>query len=357
MNLKWLTAVMFSTLCLVGSGFAQERTPAPQGAPAAIGVAVGTRAPAFSLRDQSGRVHTNQTLRGPKGTVVLFVRSADWCPYCKAQLMDLQRAHQRFEQQGLKLATVSYDTVEILKSFADRRQIEYPMLADPDSQIIRAYGVLNSEATGRDEGMARPGFFFIDPSGTIREKFFETSYQERDSANSVIARLFPELAVEAPVSVSAQHIGLSVAQSDRIAAPGSRITLVAEVKLGPKVHVYAPGVQGYRPIELRIQPSPDFTLTPAMYPESKELYLPAIQERVQVYEGNVRVTQDLTVSYTREFMASLAADGKNLDISGEFRYQACDDKICYLPTSVPVKWQVQVLPLDRQRVPEAIQHK
>jgi hypothetical protein len=72
MNLKWLTAVMFSTLCLVGSGFAQERTPAPQGAPAAIGVAVGTRAPAFSLRDQSGRVHTNQTLRGPKGTVLLF---------------------------------------------------------------------------------------------------------------------------------------------------------------------------------------------------------------------------------------------------------------------------------------------
>jgi hypothetical protein len=271
--------------------------------------------------------------------------------------MDLQRAQQRFEQQGLKLATISYDTVEILKSFADRRQIQYPMLADPDSQIIRAYGVLNTEATGRDEGMARPGFFFIDPSGTIREKFFETSYQERDSANSVIARLFPELAVEAPVSVNAQYIGLTVAQSDRIAAPGSRITLVADIKLDPKVHVYAPGVQGYRPIELRIQPSPDFTLTPVMYPKSKELYLPAIQERVQVYEGNVRVTQDLTVSYSREFMASLAADGKNLDISGEFRYQACDDKICYLPTSVPVKWQVQVMPLDRQRAPEAIQHK
>ena len=116
-------------------------------------------------------------------------------------------------------------------------------------------------------------------------------------------------------------------------------------------------MQGYRPIEFRIQPSPDFTLGPVKYPKSKELYLPAIQERVQVYEGTFRVTQDLTFSYSREFMASLGNDGKDVQINGEFHYQACDDKICYLPKSVPVKWQVQVQPLDRQRAPEAIQHK
>jgi peroxiredoxin len=357
MGFRRLASVLLSVPCFAAIGLAQTQSQPQQASPSRIGLAVGAKAPSFSLRDQSGRAQTNQTLRGPKGTVLLFVRSADWCPYCKAQLVDLQRAHKRFEQQGLKLATISYDTVEILKSFADRRQIEYPMLADPDSQIIRAYGVLNAEATGRDEGMARPGFFFIDPSGTIREKFFETSYQERDSANSVMARLFPELAVEAPVSVNAQHIGLAVAQSDRIGAPGSRITLTAEVKLEPKVHVYAPGVQGYRPIELRIQPSPEFTPASAVYPKSKELYLPAIQERVQVYEGTFRVTQDVTISYARDFIGSLGTDGKSVEINGEFRYQACDDRICYLPASVPVKWQVQILPLDRQRAPEAIQHK
>jgi peroxiredoxin len=357
MRFKLLASVVLSALCFVAPGLSQERASSGQTSDSGIGLAVGTKAPSFSLRDQSGRVQTNQTLRGMKGTVLLFFRSADWCPYCKAQLMDLQRARARFEQQGLKLAAISYDTVEILKSFADRRQIEYPMLADPDSQIIRAYGVLNAEATGRDEGMARPGYFFIDPSGTIREKFFETSYQERDSANSVIARLFPELAVAAPVSVNAQHIGLTIAQSDRAGAPGSRISLIAEVKLAPRVHVYAPGAQGYRPIELKIQPAPEFTLASPTYPKSKELYLPAIQERVQLYEGTFRVTQDVTISYSQDFIRLLGTDGKAVEINGEFRYQACDDKICYLPTSVPVKWQVQVLPLDRQRAPEAIQHK
>lgn len=43
-----------------------------------IGLAVGQKAPAFSLRDQFGRVQTLDTLRGSNGTVLLFFRSADW---------------------------------------------------------------------------------------------------------------------------------------------------------------------------------------------------------------------------------------------------------------------------------------
>jgi hypothetical protein len=43
-----------------------------------IGLPVGRKAPAFSLRDQFGRVQTLQTLQGANGTVILFFRSADW---------------------------------------------------------------------------------------------------------------------------------------------------------------------------------------------------------------------------------------------------------------------------------------
>jgi len=46
--------------------------------PMSIGLAVGKKAPAFSLRDQFGQVQTLETLRGAKGTVILFFRSADW---------------------------------------------------------------------------------------------------------------------------------------------------------------------------------------------------------------------------------------------------------------------------------------
>ena len=49
-----------------------------------------------------------------------------------------------------------------LKYFADRRKIDFPLLSDPGSKIIRAYEVLNAEATGQFNGMARPGYFFMD---------------------------------------------------------------------------------------------------------------------------------------------------------------------------------------------------
>jgi peroxiredoxin len=85
---------------------------------------------------------------------------------------------------------MSYDSEEILKYFAERHTIEYPLLADPDSKIIRDYRVLNEEATGMQKGFARPGYFFIDANGIIREKFFEAKYRERLTGNSVLSKLF-----------------------------------------------------------------------------------------------------------------------------------------------------------------------
>jgi hypothetical protein len=247
--------------------------------------------------------------------------------------------------------------VEILKSFAARRKIDFPLLADPDSKAIRAYDGLNADATGQNKGMARPGYFFIDTKGVIREKFFEAKYRERFSGNNVIGKLFPALGDEVTDNVQAPHLNLAVEQSDRTAFPGGRVTLTAEVQLPPDVHVYAPGVQGYKPIALAMDPASGMEFTPVNYPKANILYLPAIKERVPVFEGKFRITQDLKVSATAEFSSSLGADGKTFAITGKFNYQACDSKICYLPTSVPVRWQIEVLPLDRQRAPEDIRHK
>jgi hypothetical protein len=230
-------------------------------------------------------------------------------------------------------------------------------LADPNSQIIRAYQVLNTEAEGQFLNMARPGYFFIDTRGVIREKFFEARYRERLSGNNLIAKLFPELGDEVTNTVGAPHIQLTVNQSDRIAFPGNRITLTAEVRLPSDVHVYAPGTKGYKPTVLTIDPVRGAQIKSSAYPRSKILYLPAIKERVPVFEGTFRIREDLQVATATDFSNALGADGKTLEITGKLEYQACDSKICFVPSSVPVHWQLQVMPLDRQRAPEAIQHK
>jgi peroxiredoxin len=322
-----------------------------------VGLRAGQKAPDFSAPDQFGKTQTLETLRGSKGTVLLFYRSADWCPYCKGQLIQLQAARERFEKHGIALAGISYDSVEILKYFSGRREIEFPLLSDPDSKIIRMYQVLNTEAVGPNAGMARPGYFYIDSEGVIREKFFEAKYRERLTGNTLLSKLFPELGEEVSDTVQAPHLQLSLGQSDRVAVPGNLVTLTAEVRLPPDVHVYAPGTKGYKTIKLAIDALPEFEVRQTSYPTAKILYLPAIQERVPVFEGAFRIRQELKVNSMAEFSGALPADGKTVAVKGKLEYQACDSKICFLPTAVPVEWQFQIVPLDRQRAPEDIRHK
>jgi hypothetical protein len=168
--------------------------------------------------------------------------------------VELQEARERFEKQGIALAAISYDNAAILKDFAERHKIEYPLLADADSRAIRAFDVLNAEATGMTKGMAHPGFFYLDTEGVIREKFFETNYLDRFTPNNVMVKLFPELAEQVSQKVEAPHLQLSLGQSDHAVVPGNRVSLIADIQLPPDAHVYAPEVKDYKPIALAIQP-------------------------------------------------------------------------------------------------------
>ncbi|MEO8450124.1 MAG: protein-disulfide reductase DsbD domain-containing protein [Gemmatimonadota bacterium] len=191
----------------------------------------------------------------------------------------------------------------------------------------------------------------------IREKYFEVNYTDRLTPNNVIAKLFPELVEEVRRPVEAPHLQLTLAQSDRAVIPGSRISLFVEVGLPTVTHVYSPDVKGYIPIALTMEPSKEFEIAAAIYPPAKTLYLEAIKEQVPVFDGTFRIVQDVRIANSMEMMKSVGATGKTIQLTGKFKYQACDDKVCYPPTAVPVTWQVQVLPFDLVRSPEAIRHQ
>ena len=254
------------------------------------------------------------------------------------------------------MAAISYDSEAILRDFTQRHKIDYPLLADPQSEIIRQYGVLNEQATGFTKGMAVPGYFYITPDGLIKEKFFETAYTDRYTANNLLLKLFPQLVEGTGKAVPSPYIKLSLLQSDRAVVPGSRFILVAEVELLAGTHVYAPGAQGYKPIQLVLEAPAELKLEPPRYPEAKVLYLTAIQESVPVFEGKFRIFQDTTVSADRKLMGSIGA-GKTVTVKGTLLYQACDSTTCYFPQKTEVSWDVQVVPLDKERAPQVIQHK
>lgn len=81
---------------------------------------------------------------------------------------------------------ISYDSQEVLDRFAKQRAITYPLLADPGSKTIEAFGILNREAGGKAKGVPHPGTFIVDKQGVIIARLFHEGYKERHLATEMI---------------------------------------------------------------------------------------------------------------------------------------------------------------------------
>jgi len=271
--------------------------------------------------------------------------------------VELEKAQHEYTERGIRVAALTYDSVEILENFANRVGITYLLLSDPESAVIRAFDILNDTvpADNRAYGVPFPGSYVVAPDGTVQAKFFEEDFRERYTASSIIVHHFGGESTAAKTVVDTNHLKLTASASNGVVRPGYRVTVELEVALKPGTHVYAPGVEGYTPIEWSIEESPGWQTLDAVYPESRMLHLPAIQETVPVYEGTFRVVRDVVIAQQRE-LQPLVNDGK-LTLRGSFEYQACDDKICYRPETIPLEWTFQVEQLDRTRVPEELQRE
>lgn len=261
--------------------------------------------------------------------------------------MELQGRLADIRARGLGLAVILYEPPEVLKAFADRFGIEFPLLADVGSKAIAEYGLLNAAATGNHAGIPHPGTFILDASGRVVARFFETAYQERFTASNMLVRLDgPGVAGQVAEEIATPHLTVRTWPSDEIVAPGERFSVVFDVVPKDKVHVYAPGQEGYIPVSVTIEPDPAFTLQPLAFPEPDIYYFQPLDERVKVYSHPFRLVQEMTLSLSREMRARAAEEGATLTLRGQLRYQACDDQVCFMPATVPVEWTVKLKKLE-----------
>lgn len=262
--------------------------------------------------------------------------------------MELQGRYDDIRKQGLGLVAISYDAPETLKKFADSRGITFPLIADPGSTIIRAYGILNeSEKPGaRGFGIPHPGTFIVDRQGVVVSRFFEDAYQERYSAATILSTLGSEHA-GAATRVSTSHVSVTASVSESTAAPGQRLSILVDVSPRPNIHVYAPGKHDYQVVRLVLDRQPWLRVHPAEYPPSSIYHFKPLDERVEVYMKPFRLRQDVTVLATPEAQKLLAARS-SVVITGALEYQACDDKVCFTPARVPISLPIRMRPLDRR---------
>ena len=283
--------------------------------------------------------------------------------------MELQGRVEELRKNGIGVAAITYDSQEIMAGFANRNKITYPLLSDVGSATIRRYGIVNTvveEALGpngkdpavladlskyvtanqpaeRHRGIPFPGTFMLDRQGRVTSRFFEDYYWERNTVSNIMLRAGAAGTPVQATQVSTQHLDVNAYPSDASVAPGVRFSLVLDVTPKPGMHVYAPGATQYRIIAVNIPPQPYLRTTPMRYPASEIYHFVPLNERVPVYQKPFTLSLEVVRENTPE--ARKAMTGMNeLVVTGTLDYQACDDKICYNPVSLPLSWKVGLIP-------------
>jgi len=160
-----------------------------QAAPQVHELAIGQRAPSFTLKDQNDREVSLDALLKKGPIAVVFIRSVEWCVYCQIQTVQLQQNLQAIEAGGGQVVVITYDAPEKIKRFTEKRKITLPILSDPDSKTISAYAMRSQRGTGNQTGSAVHGTFIIDQNGIVRSKPYLTSYEEQSVVDALVKTL------------------------------------------------------------------------------------------------------------------------------------------------------------------------
>ena len=163
----------------------------------APGLAVGDKAPDFTLFDSLGSSVTMSELL-TNGPVVLTFYRGEWCPYCNVQLRHLEQALPNFRKFDATLVAVSPQSPDHALSLTEKHDLKFPVLSDVDQDVARAYRVqftlsgdledLQVNVFRNDPSMQNangtrslpvPATFVIDRQGVVQAAFVDADWRVR----------------------------------------------------------------------------------------------------------------------------------------------------------------------------------
>ena len=150
----------------------------------------GDQAPDFQLADQNGDLVKLSGLRGQM-VVLYFYPRAD-TPGCTTQACGVRDRGGDYEQAGARVIGVSRDSVEAVKKFADKYDLDFTLLADADHAVADAYGTwVEKSMYGKKYWGVQRATFLIDAEGKIAKVFPKVSPKTHDD---VVLAALAELA-------------------------------------------------------------------------------------------------------------------------------------------------------------------
>jgi hypothetical protein len=144
----------------------------------------------------------------------------------------------------------------------------------------------------------------------------------------------------APVRNDTMHLTVNTSISATDVTPGQKLSVSFDITPKRNMHVYAPGKHDYQVIAVKLDPQPWLKVSPTTYPPSEIYHFKELDEKVETYGKPFKLVQEVVVLDTAAAKKALAA--APIKLSGRLEYQACDDKVCYAPTKVPVSFALTV---------------
>ncbi|MGV6987557.1 thioredoxin-dependent thiol peroxidase [Testudinibacter sp. P80/BLE/0925] len=143
----------------------------------------GVAAPKFTLADQRGNQVSLDDFTGRK--VLLYFYPKALTPGCTTQACDLRDAKRQLEQLGVVILGVSPDLPAKLRTFEEKKALNFTLLSDPDHQVAEQFGVWGEKQFmgRRYDGIHRISFL-IDENGMIEQVF--DKFKTKDHARVVL---------------------------------------------------------------------------------------------------------------------------------------------------------------------------
>ena len=143
----------------------------------------GDAAPDFAGLDQDGKKIELSDFKGKK--LILYFYPKDNTPGCTSEACDLRDNYDMWLAKGYQVVGVSPDSQKSHQKFIEKHKLPFPLIADEDKTIIKAYGAWGPKKLyGREyEGLLRTTFV-IDEKGIIQEVF--TKVKTKDHTNKIL---------------------------------------------------------------------------------------------------------------------------------------------------------------------------
>ena len=133
-------------------------------------ISEGKTVPKFEINDANGKKVKSTDFKGKKHVIYFYPK--DFTPGCTTEADEFSKDYKKFQKAEIEIIGISPDDIESHKKFCDKMGIKYPLLADVDKTVSKAFGVWGKKQfMGREYMGVNRSTFLVDEKGKIFKVF------------------------------------------------------------------------------------------------------------------------------------------------------------------------------------------